>query len=99
MGGQLLLEGVERRGIDLLHVERAELRFDSLPEMLAGVSGAILHRGRCHVFGVAVREDDTPCTREEILPCAFLRELGFGSGPEPSLTLPSEAFDREVVCP
>jgi len=93
------LESIERRRIDLLHVEVAELRLDPLPKMLVAIPSAVLHARRCHVLGVAVPKDDTPRAREQILPRAFLRESRFGLGLETSMPVPSEAWNREVVQP
>lgn len=51
------LEAIERRGVDLLHVELAELRIDPLPDMLVSIPGAVLHARRRHVLRVPVAEE------------------------------------------
>jgi hypothetical protein len=60
--GQRLLEGIERRGIDFLDVEVAELRFDPLPKMLVGISAAVFHARRRHVLAVPVPKNEPSST-------------------------------------
>ena len=93
------MKGIERRGVDLLDVEVAELGFNSLPDMLVSIPGAVLHAGRRHVLRIPLAEEKLARARDEILARAFLCEYGLGSGHEAPLPLPSETRDGEVVLP
>lgn len=97
--GQRLLERIERRSVDHLYIEVAELRIDPLPDMLVGIPAAVLHARRCHVLGVAVPKDDTPRAREQLLPRAFLPDQSFDLGSVTCLSLSFEARNREVEKP
>jgi hypothetical protein len=97
--GERLLEGIERRGIDLLRVEAAELGTDPLPEMQVSIPAAVLHAGRRHVLRIPLAEEHLPAAREEPLAGALLGKQSFGAGLVPSFALTPEARDCEVVLP
>jgi hypothetical protein len=74
MPGQGLLEGVQRRRVDLLNVKVAENRFDPFPKILVAIPRAVLHARSGDVLSIAFAEDKFPGAGQETLARIPLRK-------------------------